>query len=126
MSRRSRSASTDTGRAAVPQVVTPHRPVVSVALVLFVPALWLVHEGDLSAQTALVRFIGALLVSWLAAQLILAPVSRYAKPPARPDGARDTGPGEASGPGSVGASGSVGVVDRGGPDEHAGPAGRSA
>jgi hypothetical protein len=53
---------------------TPHRPVVSLALVLFVPALWLVLQGNLSVQTALVRFIGALLVSWVAARLVLATV----------------------------------------------------
>lgn len=57
---------------------TPHRPVVSLALVLFVPALWLVLDGNLSVQTALLRFIGALFVSWLAARLVLATVSSFA------------------------------------------------
>ena len=58
---------------------TPHRPVVSLALVLFVPALWLVLHGNLSVQTALFRFIGALLVSWVAAWVVFTTVSSYAK-----------------------------------------------
>lgn len=58
---------------------TPRRAVISVALVLFVPALWLVMDGNLAVQTALFRFIGALLVSWVAARLVLATVSSYAR-----------------------------------------------
>jgi hypothetical protein len=57
---------------------TPLRPVVSLALVLFVPAMWLVWHGNLSVQTALERFIGALVVSWVAARLVLATVSSFA------------------------------------------------
>jgi hypothetical protein len=52
--------------------------VVSLALVLFVPAMWLVWHGNLSVQTALERFIGALVVSWVAARLVLATVSSFA------------------------------------------------
>jgi hypothetical protein len=58
---------------------TPHRPVISLALVLFVPALLLVLHGNLSVQTALFRFIGALLVSWVAARLVFATLSSYAR-----------------------------------------------
>lgn len=61
-----------------PSAPTPHRPVVSLALVLFVPALWLVLHGNLSVQTALLRFIGALLVSWVAARLVFATLSSFA------------------------------------------------
>lgn len=55
----------------VPGRPSSHRAVVSLALALFVPALWLVLNGNLSVQTALVRFIGALTVSWFAAWLVL-------------------------------------------------------
>jgi hypothetical protein len=58
---------------------TPHRPVVFVALVLFVPSLWLVLDGNLSVQSALLRFIGALLVSWVAARLVFATMSSFAR-----------------------------------------------
>lgn len=54
---------------------TPRRPVVSLALILFVPTLWLALNGNLSVQTALFRFLGALLVSWVAAQVVLATVN---------------------------------------------------
>jgi hypothetical protein len=42
--------------------------------VLFVPAVMLVLDGNLSVQTALVRFAAALLVSWAAARLVWATV----------------------------------------------------
>jgi hypothetical protein len=58
---------------------TPHRPVISVALLLFVPVLWLVMDGNLSVQTALIRFVAALLVSWVAAWLVFATVGVYAR-----------------------------------------------
>lgn len=72
---------------------TPHRPVVSLALVLFFPALWLVLHGNLSVQTALLRFIGALLVSWVAAWVVLTTVGAYAAsaaPPAQAAAADDS------------------------------------
>jgi hypothetical protein len=50
------------------------RAVVSLALALFVPALFLVLNGNLSVQTALVRFLGALVVSWFAAGLVISTV----------------------------------------------------
>jgi|tagenome__1003787_1003787.scaffolds.fasta_scaffold20724849_2 hypothetical protein len=53
---------------------TPARPVLWIALVLFVPAVMLVLDGNLSVQTALVRFAAALLVSWAAARLVWATV----------------------------------------------------
>jgi hypothetical protein len=59
---------------AAPPRLTPHRPVVTLALAIFLPALWLVLNGNLSVQTALVRFAGALLVSWVAAWLVFATV----------------------------------------------------
>jgi len=54
----------------VPSRPTPLRPVVFLALALFLPSLWMALHGNLSVQTALVRFIGALLVSWVAAWLV--------------------------------------------------------
>lgn len=81
---------------------TPHRPVVSLALVLFFPALWLVLHGNLSVQTALFRFIGALLVSWLAAWVVLTTVASYAR--------SATQPAQAAGvAGSTDAAGSTGL-----------------
>ena len=53
---------------------TPARPVLWIALVLFVPAVVLVLDGNLSVQTALVRFAAALVVSWAAARLVWATV----------------------------------------------------
>ena len=91
--------SEETGRAliALPQP-TPHRPVVSLALVLFIPELWLVMHGNLSVQTALVRFIGALLVSWIAAWLVLATIRSFSRSASSPEGAGVPGPAFASGP----------------------------
>ena len=70
-----RSAQPDPGAPATPPVPpTPARPVVSIALVMFVPAVVLVLDGNLSVQTALMRFVAALLVSWVAARLVWATV----------------------------------------------------
>ena len=66
---------------------TPARPVVSIALVMFVPAVVLVLDGNLSVQTALMRFVAALLVSWVAARLVWATVQSAGRPAPRP--ARD-------------------------------------
>ncbi len=77
---------------------TPHRPVVSLSLVLFFPALWLVLNGNLSVQAALLRFIGALLVSWVAAWVVFTTVSSFA---------RSAGPAQA-----VGATGSSDAAGR--------------
>jgi hypothetical protein len=77
MSKRTVSQPAGSIRSASPS--TPHRPVISLALVIFVPALWLVRDGNLSVQTALERFIGALLVSWVAARVVLATVSSFAR-----------------------------------------------
>ena len=41
---------------------------------MFVPAVVLVLDGNLSVQTALMRFAAALLVSWVAARLVWATV----------------------------------------------------
>ena len=41
---------------------------------MFVPAVVLVLDGNLSVQTALVRFAAALLVSWASARLVWATV----------------------------------------------------
>ena len=54
-----------------PPLPSAHRPVISLALALSLPALWLLLNGNVSVQTALVRFIGALLVSWVAASLVI-------------------------------------------------------
>jgi hypothetical protein len=70
---------------------------VSFALVLFVPVLWLVMQGDLSVQTALIRFIGALLASWVAVRLVLTPVSHYTKPGEATHGAAAADPAGPSG-----------------------------
>lgn len=105
----------------VPQP-TPHRPVVSVALVIFVPALWLVLHGNLSVQNALIRFIGALMVGWAVARLVFATVSSYSRSAslAVAAGAADSssspalsGPAKVPGAGGLSgaaASGSFGIV----------------
>jgi len=67
-----------------PRRPSSHRLVVSLALVLFLPDLWLVMDQNLTVQTALVRFIAALLVSWIAAHLVLATVSSFPKSAAPP------------------------------------------
>ena len=113
MSRRSKAArepSTQTERPSAGELdrpaSTPPRPVVSVALVLFVPVLWLVMQGDLSVQTALIRFIGALLASWVAVRLVLTPVSHYTKPDRPAPGAGVAHGADAADPaGSSGTSG---------------------
>jgi hypothetical protein len=64
----------DAGPATPAVRRTPARPVLSIALVMFVPAVVLVLDGNLSVQTALVRFVAALLVSWAAARLVWATV----------------------------------------------------
>lgn len=71
------------GTATRPARRTPARPVLSIALVMFVPAVVLVLDGNLSVQTALVRFAAALLVSWAAARLVWATV-RSAAPGTEP------------------------------------------
>lgn len=61
----------------------PHRPVITLALVLFVPDVLLVLDGNVSVQTALLRFAAALVISWCAARLIIAtihPAARVAPP----------------------------------------------
>ena len=68
------AAAPDAGPATPAVRRTPARPVLSIALVMFVPAVVLVLDGNLSVQTALVRFVAALLVSWAAARLVWATV----------------------------------------------------
>ena len=63
-----------------PRRPTPHRLVVSLALLLFLPNLWMVMNGDVTVQTSLVRFIGALMVSWIAARLVFATVNSFLGP----------------------------------------------
>jgi hypothetical protein len=77
---------------------TPARPVVSIALVMFLPAVVLVLDGNLSVQTALMRFAAALLVSWVAARLVWATVqsARAAGTDTRADGPGGVGPGGAA------------------------------
>ena len=69
---------------------TPARPVLSIALVMFVPAVVLVLDGNLSVQTALVRFAAALLVGWAAARLVWGTV-RSAASGAEPGGGDGAG-----------------------------------
>ena len=111
--------SEESGRAliALPQP-TPHRPVVSLALMLFMPNLWLVMHGNLSVQTALVRFIGALLVSWVAAWLVFATIRSFSKSGSSPEGAGLPGPAVVSGP--AGQAG-LGVTDLAGRPDGASP-----
>lgn len=71
-----RGASARADHVAPPRP-TPHRPVLSLAMAIFLPAMWLVLNGNLSVQTALIRFIGALLVSWVAARIVLATVNSH-------------------------------------------------
>ena len=89
--------------ATTPVPPTPARPVVSIALVMFVPAVVLVLDGNLSVQTALMRFAAALLVSWVAARLVWATVQSARATgagPARTARAARAGPG--AGPGGAG------------------------
>lgn len=57
----------------------PHRPVITLALVLFVPDVLLVLDGNVSVQTALLRFAAALVISWCAARLIIATIHPAAR-----------------------------------------------
>lgn len=89
---------------------TLHRPVIFLALVLFVPDLWLVMNRNLSVQTALLRFIGALLVSWVAAWIVFATVRSFSTPVSSAAGASapaSTGvdPGSAAGLGTAAVDG---------------------
>ena len=88
--------------ATTPVPPTPARPVVSIALVMFVPAVLLVLDGNLSVQTALMRFAAALLVSWVAARLVWATVQSARATGGGPgtDGPGGAGPGGA-GPGGT-------------------------
>ena len=65
---------------------------------MFVPAVVLVLDGNLSVQTALMRFVAALLVSWVAARLVWATVqsARAAGAEAGTDGPGGAGPGGAA------------------------------
>jgi hypothetical protein len=103
-----RASADPSGRAQPPP--TPHRPVISLALVIFVPSLWMVLHGDLSVQTALIRFIGALLVSWVAAGIVFATLNSYAE--SARIGRRAA---EASGPPDATGSGSPPAVGTGSP-----------
>ena len=62
------------GRAAI----SPYRPVLFVALVLFAPALRETLEGNMPVQTALIRFIGSVAVSFIVIRLVLSVVESYA------------------------------------------------
>lgn len=96
---------------ALPQP-TPHRPVVSLALVLFMPNLWLVMHGNLSVQTALVRFIGALLVSWIAAWLVFATIRSFSRSGSSPEGAGLPGSVGVTSPASTVSPASVALAGR--------------
>jgi hypothetical protein len=63
-----------------PRRPTPLRLVVSLALLLFLPNLWMVMNGNVTVQTSLVRFIGALMVSWIAARLVFATLNSFPRP----------------------------------------------
>ena len=90
---------------------TPARPVVSIALVMFVPAVVLVLDGNLSVQTALMRFAAALLVSWVAARLVWATVqsARATGGQGGTDGPGKPGPG-GTGPGGAGTAATTGAA----------------
>ena len=92
---------------------TPARPVVSIALVMFVPAVVLVLDGNLSVQTALMRFAAALLVSWVAARLVWATVQSARATGGRPgtDGPGGAGPG-GTGPGGAGTAATTAAAAR--------------
>lgn len=102
MSKKTKQPSEPPGSTATEQSLpTPHRPVISVALLLFVPVLWLVMDGNLAVQTALIRFIAALLVSWVAARLVFATVGVYARTPGAAgaaDRSPDSSPARSAGP----------------------------
>ena len=84
-------------RASMPRLM-PTRPVVLIALLLFAPALLLVLDGNLSVQAALVRFAGALVVSWVAARLVFVTVQAYARTGSPRDRAAEASTPEASTP----------------------------
>ena len=98
------------GRPAAPATApvppTPARPVVSIALMMFVPAVVLVLDGNLSVQTALMRFAAALLVSWVAARLVWATVqsARATGSATGTDSPRGAGPGGAAPGGATAAA----------------------
>ena len=76
---------------------------VSIALVMFVPAVVLVLDGNLSVQTALMRFAAALLVSWVAARLVWATVQSARATGGGPGTDGPGGPARAgAGPGGAG------------------------
>jgi hypothetical protein len=96
--------SESSGARIAPHRPTPHRLVVSLALVLFVPDLWLVMHENLAVQTALVRFIGSLGVSWIAARLVFATLNSFPRSPLPAD------PNNAPGaPRSPGRGGDIGM-----------------
>jgi len=64
----------DTPRATI----SPYKPVLFVALVLFAPALRETLEGNMPVQTALLRFIGSVAVSYVVIRLVLSVVESYA------------------------------------------------
>ena len=103
-------------QATTPVPPTPARPVVSIALVMFVPAVVLVLDGNLSVQTALMRFAAALLVSWVAARLVWATVQSARAAGAQAGGDSPGGPGPGgAGPGGAGAGATTAVAPPAGP-----------
>ncbi|MDQ1537409.1 MAG: hypothetical protein QOE58_1802 [Actinomycetota bacterium] len=106
----STSPATTTAHSPAPSPTrsTPHRPVVFLALAIFLPAVGLVLNGNLSVQTALIRFIGALFVSWVAARLVMATAhhstgsaASHQDAQATPSAADPAGPAGLGGPGTT-------------------------
>ena len=72
MSRKSRAVA-DSAGASDPQPRTgmaPPRPAVTVAILLVLPAVALVADGNLSVEAVVVRFVAAIALTWVGAVVI--------------------------------------------------------
>ena len=73
MSRRSKAAEAPDAPVKAPggaSGAAPPRPAVTIALLMVVPAVVLLLDGNLSVQSVVLRFAGALALTWRAASLI--------------------------------------------------------
>lgn len=61
----------------IEEVGPPFGLVVLIALVLSIPSLMPFMDGDMSFQNTVIRFLGALAVSWLLVQLVYSVISTF-------------------------------------------------
>lgn len=59
------------------EVGPPFGLVVLIAVVLSIPSLMAFMDGDMSFQNTVIRFLGALAVSWLLVQLVYSVISTF-------------------------------------------------